>query len=353
MAARRAGIEPVWASEIDPFPIRVTKKNFPKMKHLGDISRIDGGEIDQVDIITFGSPCQNLSNMGDRKGLSGDRSSLFHQAIRVIREMREKTNGRYPRFAVWENVPAALSSNGGSDFGTVLREFVLVKDQTLHVPESQRWEQSGVIEGDGFSIAWRVLNAKFWGVPQNRNRIFVVADFGGQCAGEILFDGGEMQKQYQVDAETIPDSSIRTDGNTSTTSGNKLIYTMSHSSHFTLAMTNIVPTLCASDGCDPNWVTDNGRVRRMTPTEYCRSQGFPDDWCADLELSEAQESDISEWKAIWDVWQSINSKNPRNEKWVRAWLESPAKNGDQYKMWGNGVALPCVQFIMDGIVKYS
>lgn len=195
LAATLCGIKPVWASEIEPYPIRVTRKNFPEMQHLGDITQINGAEIDPVDIVTFGSPCQDLSVAGAQIGLiDGKRSSLFFKAIRIITEMREATHGKYPRYAVWENVPGAFSSNKGRDFLAVLRAFVEVAGgKTSDVPEPPakagklKWGGAGIIVGDGYSIAWRVLDAKYWGVPQRRKRIYLVADFGGQRAGEILF----------------------------------------------------------------------------------------------------------------------------------------------------------------------
>ena len=127
-AGTLAGITPIWASEIEPFPIRVTTKRFPKMKHLGNIAEVSGAEIEPVDIITFGSPCQDLSVAGNRAGLAGERSGLFREAIRIIREMREKTNGSKPKYIVWENVPGAFSSNDGDDFRTVLEEIARIKD---------------------------------------------------------------------------------------------------------------------------------------------------------------------------------------------------------------------------------
>ena len=186
LAATIHGVEPVWASEIEKFPIEVTKLRFPNMKHLGDIMAIDGAEIEPVDIITFGSPCQDLSVAGKREGLvDGKRSNLFYQAVRIIREMREKTNGKYPRFAIWENVPGAFSSNGGQDFGSVLAE---ITESEIPMPQSGKWATAGMVRGNGRSAAWRILDAQYWGVPQRRKRIFLIADFTGQCAGEILFE---------------------------------------------------------------------------------------------------------------------------------------------------------------------
>lgn len=183
-----SGITPLWASEIEPFPIRVTTKRLPQMKHYGDVSKLNGAELPPVDIITFGSPCQDMSVAGKRAGLSGARSNLFYEAVRIVKEMRCKTNGEYPRFVVWENVPGAFSSNKGEDFKAVLEEICKIKDDTLSVPKCEKWTNAGEIVGDAFSVAWRVFDAQYWGVPQRRKRIYLVADFAGECAGEILFE---------------------------------------------------------------------------------------------------------------------------------------------------------------------
>lgn len=183
-----SGITPLWASEIEPFPIRVTTKRLPQVEHYGDVSTLDGAELPPVDIITFGSPCQDMSIAGKREGLGGSRSNLFYQAVRIVKEMRCKTDGRYPRFVVWENVPGAFSSNKGKDFRAVLEEICKVKDPCVYVPESAKWQNAGEILGDGYSVAWRVFDAQFWGVPQRRKRIYLVADFAGGCAGKILFE---------------------------------------------------------------------------------------------------------------------------------------------------------------------
>ena len=183
-----SGITPLWASEIEPFPIRVTTKRLPQVEHYGDVSTLDGAKLPPVDIITFGSPCQDMSIAGKREGLGGSRSNLFYQAVRIVKEMRCKTDGRYPRFVVWENVPGAFSSNKGKDFKAVLEEICKVKDPCVYVPESAKWQNAGEILGNGFSVAWRVFDAQFWGVPQRRKRIYLVADFAGGCAGKILFE---------------------------------------------------------------------------------------------------------------------------------------------------------------------
>ena len=185
-----AGITPVWASEIEPFPIRVTTKRLPFMKHYGNISAMDGGKIEPVDIITFGSPCQDMSIAGRRDGLDGKRSSLFYEAVRIIKEMRCATGGRYPRYIVWENVPGAFSSNKGEDFKAVLEAVIGIAEPNAQVPmpEKARWPYADLYMGDGWSVAYRTLDAQYWGVPQRRRRIYLVADLAGRSAGKILFE---------------------------------------------------------------------------------------------------------------------------------------------------------------------
>ena len=201
-------IEPVWASEILPQAVSVTMRHFPGMAHVGDITKLDGAKLPPVDIITFGSPCQDLSTAGKRAGLSGERSGLFAEAMRIIFEMRRATNGRYPRYALWENVPGAMSSTGGRDFQSVLEAFTKTE---IPMPASGRWANAGMVRGGGVDLAWRVLNAQYHGVPQRRCRIFLICDFGGTSAGEILFveegvrghiaPGGEARQAIAADAQ--------------------------------------------------------------------------------------------------------------------------------------------------------
>lgn len=187
-AGSLTGIKTVWASEIEPFPIRVTTKRLPQVKHYGDVSVLDGAKLAPVDIITFGSPCQNLSIAGRREGLSGAKSSLFFEAVRIIKEMRKATNGRKPEFIVWENVPGAFSSNHGEDFRCVIENICRIKEADVSIPKPKKWDKAGCVMGDGYSVAWRVLDAQYWGVPQRRKRIYLVADFRGERAGKILFE---------------------------------------------------------------------------------------------------------------------------------------------------------------------
>lgn len=204
LAAVRNGITPVWASEIETFPIEVTKLRFPGMIHVGDITKLHGAELPPVDIICGGSPCQDLSVAGARAGLAGARSGLFMEQIRIIQEMRDadRKSGRTgihirPRFGIWENVIGALSSGRdaetgqkkpGADFQKVLEAFLQVEEPYLHAvrPEAGRWEYAGGILGVRSSVAWVIWDAQHFGVPQRRRRVFLVADFAGYSAIPIL-----------------------------------------------------------------------------------------------------------------------------------------------------------------------
>ena len=186
LASKHAGVKPVWSSEIEKFPLAVTKHHFPEVKQLGDITQIKAEELEPVDIICAGSPCQDLSLAGKREGLKGERSGLFRIAVDIVHRLRRITGGRQPRFFVWENVPGAFSSNRGLDFRAVLEE---IGQTDIPMPENNRWANAGLVQCPQCEIAWRVLDAQFWGVPQRRKRIFLVADFAesGRRAAKILF----------------------------------------------------------------------------------------------------------------------------------------------------------------------
>lgn len=582
-----SGITPKWASEVEPFPIRVTTKRLPEVKHLGDISEIDGGEIEPVDIITFGSPCTDMSVAGKRAGLDGTQSVLFYQAIRIVKEMRCKTNGEKPRFILWENVPGAFSSNKGEDFKAVLEEICKIKDEHLSVPKSEKWKSAGEILGDHFSLAWRTFDAQFWGVPQRRKRIYLVADFRGGCAGKILFESegvsgyssqsistwqgttgnvkdstgktsticlndqggnrmdvteditstlratsnhpplvfenhsqdsryvGPLEKAqtvlatfgtggnnqpfvletpktlkirsgcegggkgaliqddlsatlscvndqtlfvprvygicskdsnsmksknpnsgfyeahtsrtvdcnggnpacnqggmavvslqgsmigrsdkngpqgdginedvsftlntvdkhavvYALDRETFNCGQnfartlgIEEDGVSSTlnASGPSAVavptYSSSKASFFTSAEEELANTLVATDYKDPPLINDMDGVdyivRRLTPTECARLQGFPDGWCSGLETENPTAEDIEFWTDVFETHRKITrgTTNPKSEKQIIKWLQNPHSDSSEYKMWGNGVALPNVVFVLSGVVYYS
>ena len=202
LAAVRHGITPVWASEIEAFPIEVTKHHFPDMIHVGDITKLNGAELPPVQIICGGSPCQDLSVAGARKGLQGERSGLFMEQIRIVKEMRaaDMARGRTgvdvrPRWMCWENVPGAFSSGEPKyeDFRIVLEEIIRVCVPGIGMPGPNPgggWPDAGEIglDGHAFSLAWRCLDAQFWGVAQRRKRIFLLVDFSGASAPYFLFD---------------------------------------------------------------------------------------------------------------------------------------------------------------------
>ena len=183
------------------------------MAHAGDVTQLHGGKLPPVDIVTFGSPCQGLSLAGQRRGLADERSGLFMEAIRIIDEMREATHGEYPRFALFENVPGALSSAGGRDFAAVLQSFTKAQ---IPMPYSGRWANAGMVRGGGVDLAWCVYDAQYFGTAQRRRRLFLVCDFAGKCAGEILFvpkslrgyfeAGGTPRQGLAAFAESRPDT---------------------------------------------------------------------------------------------------------------------------------------------------
>ena len=568
-----AGITPVWSSEIEPFPVRVTTKRFPHMKHYGDISVLNGAELPPVDIITFGSPCQDMSVAGKRSGLDGSRSSLFYEAIRIIKEMRGATDGKYPRYIVWENVPGAFSSNKGQDFRAVLEEVCKVKDAEVSVPFPGKWENAGRIMGNGYSVAWRQFDAQFWGVPQRRKRIYLVADFAGGSAGKILFEseglsgysaegfrswqtaagasaegsgetGGFSVDGYNSSVDEVaatlgvncgvstgrngvmvlndqggsrmdvtedmtctlraeshhpplvfenhsqdsrytgPQDTVQTILSTFGTGGNNqpfvletpktlkirsgcegggkgaliqddlsatlgcnndqtlfvpkaygicskgsnsmmsdnphsgfyeadtsrcldanggdpscnqggiavvaiegngsrpshrgdgyketdamytlnateqhgVAYSSSKASFFTSVEKELANTLVATDYKDPPIVNDEDDadyiVRRLTPTECARLQGFPDWWCDDLATQEPTQEDIDYWKEVFETHRKVmgTSSKPKSESQIIKWLKDPHSDSAEYKMWGNGVALPNVFFVLSGIVWAS
>lgn len=184
LAAQWHGAKVLWQSEIEPWAVELLKHRFPEAKQLGDVCDINGAEIEPVDIITFGSPCQDMSIAGNRAGLDGERSGLFREAMRIIREMREATNEEYPKYIIWENVPGAFSSHKGLDFKAVLEE---ITESEVPMPKSGKWSTAGMVRGGKCDVSWRVLDSKYWGVPQRRKRIYLVGDYRAERSAEILF----------------------------------------------------------------------------------------------------------------------------------------------------------------------
>lgn len=197
-------IKPVWLSEIDPFASLVTTKRFPNVAHYGDISTLNGADLEPVDIITFGSPCTNLSVAGQRAGLDGAQSALFFQAIRIIKEMRCKTNGKYPRWICWENVFGVFSSSQGRDFQRVLEEIIgiVVPNAKVPAPDGYRWPYADTYVGDGWSVAYRTLDSQWYGVAQRRRRCYLVADFGSERAADVLFERQGMSRYFAQGFDT-------------------------------------------------------------------------------------------------------------------------------------------------------
>ena len=534
------GITPVWASEIEPFPIRVTTKRLPFMKHYGDISQMDGGKIEPVDIITFGSPCTDMSIAGRRAGLDGKQSVLFYQAIRIIQEMRDATHGKYPRYIVWENVPGAFSSNHGEDFKAVLEAVIGIKEPGTQVPmpEKNLWPYADLYMGEQWSVAYRTLDAQYWGVPQRRRRIFLVADFAGWGAGQVLFEseglsgysaegfrawqratrdpaagsgvagiclndqggscmdvssevaatlraehhghppcvldaagfctehsadsrgiGFEQERAPTLRAGVVPaaialeshpigsrikiadNGTIQTLTSRMGTGGMNVplvlkirsgcegggkgpliqedrsatlscnndqtlfepvpfgicsdqskamlsdnphagiykaqtsrtldtgggnpgcnqggIAVVAREKTYAMTMNNYVqveeektPALLSRDYKDPTAVNSGYTVRRLTPTECARLQGFPDWWCSGLDTPEPTGEDIAFWTEVWETHRRLcnPSVKPKTERQIVKWLQAPHSDAAEYKMWGNGVALPCVWFVLSGIV---
>lgn len=198
LAGSMCGFIPTYASEVEPYPIAVTRSRFPNMKHLGDVSKINGAEIEPCDIVTFGFPCQDVSVAGKRKSVKhkdkGDeettRSGLFWEAIRIIEEMRYATNGEYPKFAVFENVPGLFSAEKGETFRTVIEGLIQIVEPTAVMPDVPKkgWAYADSYIGDGWSFAYRVFDAQYIRTAQRRRRVYAVLDLGGQRARKILFE---------------------------------------------------------------------------------------------------------------------------------------------------------------------
>ena len=229
LSAKEYGIIPVWASEIEPLPIAVTKEHFPEMKHLGDIKALSGNKLEPTDIISGGSPCQDLSVAGKRRGLCGKKSNLFMEMIRIIKEVRknEINKGRKneeikPRILFWENVTGVFSSNHGEDFRIILEEICKIADENFTVPKPEKWTPSGVIMGENFSLAWRIFDARYWGVAQRRKRIYLIADFGGKSAPEILFECDGLRGNTSQSKNKWKNSTERTGNGTENSSRHNL-----------------------------------------------------------------------------------------------------------------------------------
>ena len=351
LAACMAGIRPAWAAEIEPFCVMVTSKRIPSMRHLGNVKRINGGLIEPVDVITFGSPCQNFCYAGNlnkkqwrQTGVKGGNSSLFYDCIRIVREMREATNGKYPRYVIWENIESALRLfTGGADgFRPVLDAMLALGGENGGVPgfAKRRWPYAGQVLADGLDLAWRVLDAKHWGVPQNRMRVFVAVDFGGRRSAEILFEPEFDKERFgEVGLRALPlqgsPGGEGVDGG-----GNKEVYSVCSLGKFRF---NVAPAVKRSTVF---YLIGKDFARKATPLECCRLQGFPDWWADDMAVPEPGEEDLDRWRGVWEEYAEAVDEKPKPREWIRKWLASGGTEHDRYRMWGNGVALPCIYYIM-------
>lgn len=369
LAASLCGIEPVYAAEVEPYPIAVTNNRFPKMKHLGDVSKVKGGEIEPVDIITFGSPCQDMSIAGKRAGLKhadmGDdettRSGLFLEAIRIIKEMREATNGVYPRYAIWENVPGAFSSNRGEDFRTVLEEFIRIKEKDAVMPSvpAAGWAYADCISGDRWSVAYRTFDAQYWGVPQRRRRIYLVADFRGGSAKEILFECKGLRRISAQSGTQGQETARCAKNSVGTAIGGVDRYNQSF-------LPGLAQTLRAHGGgdCTPTVLAPVGKektvavpvhyiVRRLTPTECARLQGFPDLWGYLDKKESFTDEDYTFWLGVRNTYAEINGEATKEytKQQMLSWYNKLHSDSAEYKMWGNGIALPNALYVMQGIAE--
>lgn len=266
LAAVRNGIVPVWSSEVDDFCRDVTRRLFPQTIQLGDIRTIDFDSLEYVDIITAGFPCQDLSIAGKRAGIHAERSGLFFDAINLIRHVK-------PKFAVFENVPGLLSSNKGFDFGTVLEQIAETK-----LPLPKRWTNAGVVDCPNGQVAWRILDAQYFGVPQRRRRIFIVSSFGTRRAAKILFERKGLQRDFTpCNCEGLPTTPPPPCVSTGKSYGiGRDAFNCGKNAKFNLSFgEELQPPLTARGA---GGVFDGYHVRRLTPIECERLQGLPDNW---------------------------------------------------------------------------
>lgn len=358
LAAKENGIRPIWSSEIDDFPMAVSKYHFPKVQQLGDITKLDGAELPPVDIICAGSPCQDLSIAGKREGLAGERSGLFRKAIDIVRGMRKATNGEYPKWFVWENVPGAFSSNKGHDFRAVLEE---ITETDIPMPDSGRWSKGGLVRSPKCNVAWRVLDCQYWGRPQRRARIFLIAGFGADSRPEVLFEPESLSR----DTEESQDERKGTAGDTAqsadTTSwafepgitsrdGRKLTENKSTTLRADMGDNQtavLAPAVMQSIGLD----LYNGNITGDIAATITASSG-----------KSASQSGPSVMQKCYGIssYESngMKSQNPSSgiyEADKARTLDTsggkPAPDSKRYKAIGNGMAHPCASFVLAQIVK--
>ena len=374
LAARHAGVTPVWSSEIEAFPLSVTERHFPDVEQLGDITKIDPDEIEPVDIICAGSPCQGLSVSGKRKGLDDERSGLFRTATEIIRRMRERTEGQYPRFFVWENVPGAFSTNKGADFRAVLEE---IGQTEIPMPPNGKWANAGMVECEECQIAWRVLDAQHWGVPQRRRRIFLVADFTGRRASEILFEPEGVRGDFTTSTGTREGTAGRTADCARETAINyglnvwdsiafespflseytptmvrskrlgvvTAIYDMTHADEVMRPVKDdIVPTLNARMGTGGNQVPVAHIYGAQSFSDYSRGTA------ATLSVGGGNRRNLAASSSI------VRRLTPTECERLQGLPDGYTEGGSdtaRYKALGNGMAQPCADYVIERIARAS
>lgn len=366
LAGSLCGIDPVWAAEVEPYPIAVTRSRFPNMKHLGSVTDIKGGDIEPVDIITFGSPCQDLSVAGKRAGLkheaNGDeettRSGLFMEAVRIIKEMRKATNGECPTFAVWENVPGAFSSNKGEDFRTVLEELIKIVEPTAVMPAVPKngWPYADSYCGDGWSLAYRTYDAQYWGVPQRRRRIYLVLDLRGQRAGKVSFEREGLRGNFET-FKTAGQGAAGDAANRAGADDHAVAYAMqAFGSYKDCGVCSGLKARDYKDATDlvvesAGAVRVKYIVRRITPTECARLQGFPDDWGHPDHKEDFTDEEYRFWLDVRNTHAAINGKPKKdyNKAQMLTWYNKLHTDSSEYKMWGNGISIPTALYVMQGI----
>lgn len=440
LAGAMCGILPIAASEVEPYPIAVTKSRFPKMKHLGDVTKINGAEIEPADIVCFGFPCQDVSVAGKRKSVKhkdkGDdettRSGLVWEAIRIIKEMRGATNGKYPRFAVFENVPGLFSAEKGETFRTVVEGLIQIVEPSAVMPEvpTKRWAYADSYVGTGWSFAYRIFDAQYIRTAQRRRRVYACLDLGGQCARQILFERESLRgypPQSGTQREGTPsdaEGSIGTDDRegacygfplgfrpenvrcyeeTATTLCNgtragfcngvitlepAVVYAVDQGGGKSQANVteDLSPTLTCTHGGEPVIALDRASfnqgknalydpqlykdgtnptlvakgpsavctryiVRRLTPTECARLQGFPDRWGDIDHKDDFTDEEYEFWLNVRNTHAEINGKQVKDytKKQMLTWYNKLHTDSAEYKLWGNGIALPCALYVMQGI----
>lgn len=301
-AGELCGIKTLWVCEIEPAPVAILRRLFPDAIQLGNIMEVHGGEIAPVDVLTFGSPCQGMSVAGTRCGLDSDQSEsvLFYEAVRIIYEMREATNGEYPKIIIWENVPGAYSSNKGMDFRAVLETLT---KSTVPMPKSGRWATSGMVRGGAVDIAWRTPDAQYWGVPQRRKRIKLIGDFTGGCAAKLLFECDRLSGYFAKSREQRQGTAADTEDGTGT--ANRNIYSIenhANDSRVKIREDGTVQTLTQRMG------TGGGNVPMVLETQNVQ----PEDKCECMTSRDCQSKRIFNPEGVYPTLQAMSSGGANN-----------------------------------------